>query len=84
MPLKALAEWCLSVKAKRRSASELKIAPVCLFGQGSLKKALEFFAGMVRPGATHRREQKITLSESASLGQPNVFSKTPLTKEILI
>jgi len=42
--------------------------------QASLRKALEFFAGMVRPGAIHRREQEITVSEAASLGQPSVFS----------
>jgi len=40
-----------------------------------LKKALEFFAGMVRPGTIDRREQKITLSEAASLGQTSVFLK---------
>ena len=37
-------------------------------GLGGLKKALEFFAGMVRRGATHRREQKITVSEGRLAG----------------
>ena len=40
-----------------------------------LKKALEFFVGMVRPGTIDTREQKITLSEAASLGQTSVFLK---------
>ncbi len=37
-------------------------------GLGGLKKALEFFAGMVRRGAIHRLEQKITVSEGCLAG----------------